>query len=297
MYPAEPRISTVAQFISKCGLIPTQVLSLVDYRADCDEVFFTGSLIEGFGNSLSDVDVLVLTEQPRPHVIRLVAGTTRWADVVYVARKQLASFLITVPELPRGYSDWSNACPASLTALDVLHDYTHGLRVSTPWGPSVGESHELDDKLARSWALTNIISARARWHDAAGAHRDQQHMQATYLRSLCFGHCVDAYTGLFGETDINIKWRWSKLARLANTGRDILGLHKSCARKGSIESFTWAEVATLLLDVITLFVEDARFDAPPPQRPGERLEIAHNRWVLVDGNGLSHEIAAPARLN
>jgi hypothetical protein len=46
-----------------------------------------------------------------------------------------------------------------------------------------------------------------------------------------------------------------------------------------------------------MFVESARFEAPLPERDGERLEIANNRWVLVDGSGLSREIAPPARLN
>ena len=297
MYPSEPRASTVTQFVSACGLSPVQVLSLVDFRADCDDVFFTGSLIEGFGNSLSDVDVLVVTEWPRRHQIRLVPGTTRWVDVVYVGREELANHEASVPDLHLGYSDWGSARPAPLSAVDVLHDFAQGLRVSRPWStPQAVIGDELKLKISRSWALTNIISARARWHDASGALMDGQHLQAIYLRSLCVDFCVDAYTGLFGETDINVKWRWSKLTRLARSGQDVLGLNDDFARRGSVESFSWAEVAALLCDVISLFVTGSRCDIPPPARDGERFEIACGQWVRVDMKGFSHEIMTPRRL-
>lgn len=298
MFPAEPRISTVAQFVLECGLSPVQVLSLVDFRVDSDDVFFSGSLIEGFGNSLSDVDVLVATEWPRPHAIKLVPGTTRWVDVVYVGREEFATYEASVPDLPVGYSEWGSARPASLSALDVLHDFAWGLRVSRPWrAPLAMIDDEVKLKISRSWALTNIISARARWHDASGALKDRQHLQAIYLRSLCLGFCVDAYTGLYGETDINVKWRWSKLTRLARSGQDVLGLYDAYTRRGSIDAFSWAEVAALLFDVISLFVTGTRLDAPPPARDGERFEVACGRWVRVDVDGFSHEITTPPRLD
>ncbi len=239
MYPSAPRISSAAQFVLACGLSPTQVLALVDFRVDVDDVFFAGSLIEGFGNSLSDVDVLVVTDRPRRHSITLVPGTTRWVDVVYVGREEFSTYMNSVPDLPMGYSDWGSARPASLAALDVLHDLALGLRVSQPWRATaalIGD--QIKSRIARSWALTNIISARARWHDASGALKDGQQMQAIYLRSLCLGYCVDAYTGLFSETDINVKWRWSKLTRLARNGRDVLGLHDAYIRHGSVDAFT-----------------------------------------------------------
>lgn len=298
MYPAEPRIISAAQFFLTCGLGTTQVLTLVDFRVDSDDVFFTGSLIEGFGNSLSDVDVLVVTELPRRHAIRLLPGTRRWVDIVYISRDQLATQMDSVPDLPLGYSDWGNARPASLSALDVLHDFAYGLPVSRPWRTAESIIRDgVKSKIARSWTLTNIISARARWHDACGALQDGQHMQSVYLRSLCLGHCVDAYTGLLGETDINVKWRWSKLTRLARSGRDVLGLHDSHMRHCNVDEFTWAEVAVLLLDVISLFVTGVRFEAPIPERNGERFEITCGRWVKVAVDGLSHEVKAPPHLS
>lgn len=296
MFPSTPRLTSIAQFETTFGLYPVQILSLLDYRCDCDDVFFTGSIIEGFGNRLSDIDVLIVTDHPRSHIIKLIPGTTRWVDVVYISREKLVAFSDSLPDLPLGFSDWEKARPASFQALEMLHDYTHGLRVTNPWQSNSTLLHDdVKSKIARSWALSNIISARARWHDASGAYLDGHYMQSQYIRSICLGHCIDAYTGLLGETDINVKWRWSKLERISREGKDIFQLRDKFTKSRDLESFSWSEVASIFFDVITLFVENAQYSYITPQSEGNRFEITNNRWVLVDVNGFSHEVPAPAQ--
>ncbi|MBX9661176.1 MAG: nucleotidyltransferase domain-containing protein [Nitrospiraceae bacterium] len=264
------------------------MLEHCDFRAETDVVFLTGSVVEGFSNSLSDLDVLVITDRPRAHVMKRLPGTVTWIDTVYIGRDEVAHHLATIPDIPEGYSAWGSAAPGSFAAVELLHDLCWGLQVSMPWmGALALDCDPLKSQLARSWALSNIISARARWHDAIGALQDGQDHQAAYLRGICLGHCVDAYTGWSGETDINPKWRWCKLARLAAEGRDILSLHQHRPWLPDGRFGSWRGVGDLLREVISLYVTGEKSGLVTTELETERLEIYDGVWVVVRADGCS----------
>lgn len=292
MFPARPRISSRSDYISATGLHPLSVLEHCDFLAERDEVLLTGSFVEGFANPLSDLDVLVITDQPKAHVMKRLPGTVTWIDIVYVGRDRVADHLAMIPDIPTGFSGWGSAAPGAFAAVETLHDLCWGLQVSKPWTDSIPlDRQSVRHRLARSWALSNIISARARWHDAIGAWQDGQDDQAVYLRGICLDHCVDAYTGWSGETDINTKWRWCKLARLAVEDRDILDLYPHRPWLPDSRCNSWRGVADVLREVISLFVTGEKSGLAGTALEAERLEICDGVWVVVRGDGCSVPVA------
>lgn len=254
--------------------------------------------MEGFGNRLSDIDVVVVGGNSRRATsIRYSVDASRWIDVTYLSEDELSRIVSALPDPSADFSDWTVNRAVSFSVLEQLHDLCYGVVLNSPSnGLGLPRGKEFRRALSTSWARSNLVGARARWQDAVGALSDGQHFQACYARSICIGLCIDGYTALFGETDINVKWRFAKLARVHARGRDCLGLYERCVASGGIDGFSWQECAKLLFDVICLATKSGLYEPSLPLADGERLELDQERWVRVDLNGYSHLVPAPRHL-
>ncbi|MFN7153725.1 MAG: hypothetical protein ACK4OE_08530 [Acidovorax sp.] len=273
-------------------------MSELDYSAAHEHVLLTGSLVEGFGNSLSDIDVLIVGgARACPTSVYYSSSAKRWIDVCHLPESELIRCLAALPSPSGDCSDWSSARTAPFSVLDQLHDVCHGVSLTKPWeGQVLPRDRGLAEALSKSWAMSNLISARARWQDAVGASLDGQSLQASYVRGMCVGLCIDGYTALFGETDINVKWRFAKLARVHARGLDCLGLFERWMALKNLEFFGWSESAQLLFDVICLATSGALYTLDADVQEGERVEVDKGRWVRVRVDGTAEPIAAPRRL-
>ncbi|WP_339413608.1 hypothetical protein [Pseudomonas sp. EA_35y_Pfl2_R5] len=297
MYPHSRRLLSKSDLFENLGLCSLKLLSEIDFYAPSDYVLVSGSLVEGFGNRLSDIDVLVIgQEESRNTTIFHSKTLQRWVDVTYLSLPALQAHMYSLPNFNIDLSQWGDCRPAPFEALEMIHDVCYGVVISEPW---ICEPLPRNDRtmniLRQSWALSNIITARARWQDAVGALQDGQNYQAQYMRNICIGHCIDAYTSLNGETDINVKWRFAKLARVRASGKDVIGLSDYFVGHSSLDTLSWSDAAQLLFDVICLFVKGCLYEAPSsPLQEGERFEIDSGRWVCVTGNGTSQVVPAPS---
>ncbi|WP_237885748.1 hypothetical protein [Pseudomonas sp. PGPR40] len=296
MYPQSRRLISKADLLESLGLCLFKILSEIDFHASSDYVLIGGSLVEGFGNRLSDIDVLVIgRKQSRPTTIFHSETLQRWVDVTYLSLPTLQAYMHSLPNLNIDHSQWGNCRPAPFEALEMIHDVCYGVVISEPWiGEPLPRNDHTVNLLRRSWALSNIIAARARWQDAVGALQDGQNSQAKYMRDICIGHCIDAYTSLLGETDINVKWRFAKLARVRSSGKDVINLSGFLFDHTSLDNLSWNDAAQLLFDVICLFVKGCLYDPPySPLQEGGRFEIDSGRWVYINVEGVSQVMAAP----
>jgi len=297
MYPCRPRASSTSD-LGALGVQRFDLLSELDYNAACQQVLLTGSVVEGFGNTLSDFDVLIVGgDRARPTNVYHSASAKRWIDVTYLTDDELNRCLAALPLSSGDCSDWHSSRTAPFEVLERLHDVCHGVLLTIPWtGRALPRDRFVAAALSKSWAMSNLIGARARWQDAVGALLDDQHLQARYARSMCVGLCIDAYTALFGETDINVKWRFSKLARVNAKGLDCVGLFERWMLHGNLELFDWKEAAQLMFDVICLATCSALFALETELQSGERVELDMGQWVRVRVDGTAESVVVPQRL-
>jgi len=296
-YPCRPRATAISG-LGALGVNRFDLLSELQYNAASEHVLLTGSVVEGFGNSLSDFDVLIVGgEKQRPTTVFHLASANRWIDVTHLSTRDLSLSLATLYSSSGICSDWSGSRTVPFDVLEQLHDVCHGVLLTTPWEElALPRERAVATALSKSWALSNLIGARARWQDAVGALIDGQSLQACHARGMCIGMCIDGYTALFGETDINVKWRFAKLARVHARGLDCIGLFDRWMLHRNLDCIGWGESAQLLFDVICLATSGALYALDTDLVDGERVELDKGRWVRVRLDGIAEPVAAPRRL-
>lgn len=196
---------------------------LVPAGAHC--VFVSGSLVRGWGNSTSDLDIYVIstgawTGTPvetvpvrlQPAIVPVnafFAGNRRW-DVEYWQETQIEQLF--------GYVSWPAYDSGSLRTqplgrheVDVLEQLSYGRPLL---GVEWLRAHQR--RLADSALRTHLVSQRLNLadiyvEDAAGQLQSGDVECAVLSARIAFGHAVDALTARHGELGQNPKWRPKRL--------------------------------------------------------------------------------------
>lgn len=193
--------------------------------------FLAGSLVEGYGNPTSDVDVLVLSDQPSPPASSDGSSWSRTfrfddcvIEVVYagserldIETRRLSDLRATIRRLGQLPPDRSRGYEVSEYTFQFLHQLRVGL-------PVVGEETvaavraEVDwSHLATLLRLRNEDAYAGHAEDAAGAIQAGDAATAMLTSRSALGSAVDCLTAGLGHTNPKGKWRYQKLLQL---GRD-----------------------------------------------------------------------------
>jgi hypothetical protein len=200
--------------------------------------FLTGSLVEGFGNANSDIDLIVVGAAPDPSApAGAVDRRFDFGDVV-VELSHVGEERIDVESWPRDRVERLVAAAHGLRdggaggldqyAFKLLHQLRVGipvaghrameeLRFSIPW----------DDVAER---LRRIAEAAYVGHaeDAAGAVKSGDAATAMVTSRSALGCAVDCLVAAHGHTNPQPKWRYRKLAALGLDGTVARCLAAEC---------------------------------------------------------------------
>ncbi|WP_223624654.1 hypothetical protein [Microbacterium sp. EST19A] len=192
--------------------------------ADTSMVFLSGSLVEGFGNAKSDIDVVAIgardtsLELPSPWVplgpgkvlIRTLDG--RRVDIEFIPVDVLESAIDKLD------SDSSDRHPATRALSSELLSALHSLHIGIPLN-RLDQFHEL--RSAVPWATLNSAMSdvaaymcRATGEDAAGAILAGDAYSAMISSKISLGYSIDMLTARLGHTNPKPKWRARKLQAL-----------------------------------------------------------------------------------
>jgi hypothetical protein len=189
--------------------------------------YICGSLIEGFGNTRSDLDVFVLTDGParlvgeheeirRPvddeyevaigYESGICVDTECW---IFEAVRKIAMSLNTCP-----LDDWT--APAALTPS--YFQLAHGIRIGRPV-TAAGVFAELRDSfdwehLSRLLYCRFALSYTGTAEDAAGAVLAGDAGAALLSSRFALADAADALLAALGSTNIKPKWRFAKMRQL-----------------------------------------------------------------------------------
>lgn len=185
--------------------------------------FVSGSLIEGFGNDTSDLDVFVLTDgspaaalpatlarfdQSGATIDLDYAGDVRTDTEVWPLAevKQVAAQIEAVDP-----TDWRAAVALDRVRLDLAHRIRVGVAVAGAPGFLALQGLFDWDRLARVLAQRFLQDYNEFAEDASGAVHAGDHITAMLNSRAALGAAVDAVLAGRGATNGKPKWRHRKL--------------------------------------------------------------------------------------
>lgn len=209
------------QALERFGIDAEQVLVAVPH-SDASTCFVSGSIVEGFGNAESDLDVFLVYDGEASG-----GGAEYHRDTNTIAFEYLEGVRIDVERWSaanvRGVADRLGACQIDDwdACLNVpVGDLQFAHRILVGWPLREAERfHELQalfdgEHLARLIATRRLAEYHGVAEDASGAIKSQQHGAALLMARRALQLAVDVLVAAHGETNVKDKWRLFKLERI-----------------------------------------------------------------------------------
>lgn len=187
-------------------------------------VFISGSLVEGFGNATSDLDVFVITEVAITESSGILLADQSYSIEIDYLEEQLRIdterwHIVTVRDViatvnTTSLTDWSAAWKIPEPRLQLAH----AIRIGEPVAEAArfAEIASQFDWHKLSTLLRNrfLLQYDGFVEDCAGALQDGDHPTASQLSRWALGAAADAYLASRGLTNGKAKWRFAKLRSL-----------------------------------------------------------------------------------
>ena len=177
-----------------------------------ETAFLTGSVVEGFGNALSDLDILVIVSNKSDYTVLPPENPiNKRIDVEVLEHTEVdsaVSHLNSMDISGKGF-------PGIMTEdeLTVLHRLCIGIPFFNPEkARTIQESIDCTT-LAKYITIYFQAHFRRMVEDAVGALQSEDFTTAFFNACSALGYAVDAYLAFHGETNIRAKWRVKKLLK------------------------------------------------------------------------------------
>lgn len=197
------------------------LLHLLGSRIDLSKAHLTGSLINGFGNLGSDIDVFVISDPefgPQQHWYWAEAG--RHVDLVPVSLHDLTETIQSLEQGDLYDPHWRPRIYFPYAVLDRLHRFRISVAIAQP-DKLASLKLRADLALPSYLAVANYRDAGAHWQDMAGAAASADMPQALTCAELIARKLLAAIAALGGETATHEKWLAKNVARMEGPGRDL----------------------------------------------------------------------------
>ncbi|EAG9428382.1 hypothetical protein CW829_14785 [Listeria monocytogenes] len=207
-------------------ILSIEAMDVILQKNECTFSFVAGSLVEGFGNEKSDIDIFVVCQTlPQEESIESFRKLYPNSNVFYNPEKVTLTFefknidfdiefhLISV--LNKAISK-NNI--GELRITDSYFDVLHRFKWSEP---ILKEQNYLKvkksinyDLFAESYIRFLSIAYSIKTTDIMGAYRAKNFQSAFFMAWFLLESCMDAYLSMYGETNPNNKWRVNKIKRV-----------------------------------------------------------------------------------
>ena len=205
------------QFLKEEHLSKEMILQYVDKTVET--AFLTGSLVEGFGNVLSDLDILVIVFDKTGYTVSPPENPVKKrVDVEVLERAEVDAFINHLTKMDISGKGFPGIMGED--ELTVLHRICIGIPFFNP--EKALAIQELIDSTVLAKYLTIYFQAHFRRmvEDAVGALQSEDFGTAFFNARSAFEYAVDAYIAFCGETNIRAKWRTKKLLKHAPSLRE-----------------------------------------------------------------------------
>jgi hypothetical protein len=264
-----------------------------------DVAFVSGSLVEGFGNENSDLDLFLvryegeLTPDPRL-VLSTVGFEGAYVDYEVYNQANMASIASRINETD--VADFRAVWETSLDRLDLYYRTAVAEPAYNPDGLRLLQrqfDREVAARLLQAWAgLRGVIKLQEARESLDAGYAPQALVSA----QAAAAYATDSYLASQGEAYPNLKWRYEKIAR--RFGRDSALYRRLWALKSP-----GARSITAYLDDMAAFCEEMGMNAYASwgindlllsqARDVQRFPIG-NRTLLIQNKTMSFELSPEA---
>lgn len=212
----------IAQRLQALGVDPATLIQTLALPVEPFTVFLSGSVIEGYGNAESDLDIYVVYPQALPTMRADIERGTNNVTIEYTDEWKLdveSWIQEEIFSLTQRVQNASDDDPYAYTNLRLIElDLAHRIRIGLPL---YQEAHFFQmqqafnyQRLSHLIAMRNVIAYTGSAKDAAGAIASQQCGTALLTARQTVAYAMDALVAASGETNIKEKWRFQKVRRL-----------------------------------------------------------------------------------
>ncbi|MHC3470870.1 nucleotidyltransferase domain-containing protein [Streptomyces sp. 7R007] len=193
-------------------------------HTDAAIAYISGSLVEGYGNETSDLDIYVIYENPTPEQSQSGRSDLYAIETDFVGELRTDTeiwslkWLTGLADRISGWQpmDWAGAQSFENRDLDLAHRLRIGLPILG--GDRFQALRERFDwqRLAGIIMLKRFLAYTGAAEDAIGSVDAGRPLAAMLHSRDALGYAVDALLAAHGNTNPKPKWRESKLADLAD---------------------------------------------------------------------------------
>ncbi len=247
-----------------------------------DIAYISGSLMEGFGNPSSDIDIFLITAgEPDYHgPFGSVLGDYYLDLEVFTnsGMRELSSRLNALD--PR---DFREVWLTPLADLDLYYRTLIGEARHNPDGFEAlhsGFRHDVIERLLTSWCGLRYAASLQHGREEFSGGRS---VNAALAGQAAAASALDAYLAARGEAFPSLKWRFQKLARLHGAGSDLYVRAWAMKAAGSRDADAYLEdVAKFAVELGVEKYEAWTLDDVPLQKIGESqsYEIAGDGYIV-----------------
>jgi len=249
-----------------------------------DIVYISGSLIEGFGNASSDIDVFLVTAQQPEYrgPFGSVLGDF-YLDLEVYRRGHMLELASRLNALDP--ADFRSVWLTPLAELDLYYRTLIGEAAHNPDGfASLRASFRRDviERLLGAWCGLRYAASLQHAREELDARRP---VNAALAGQAAAAFALDAYLAAHGEAFPSLKWRFDKLARLQGAESGLYRRAWQLKAAGSQDPAAYLEAVAGLGEEQGMQAYSAwSLDDVPLQRTGDSrsYEIAGDAYVVQD---------------
>jgi hypothetical protein len=208
------------------GITVDDVVSALNLPVDPYTIFLSGSVIEGYGNTESDIDVYIIYAESLPEARSDLATETNTITLEYIndrrvdieswTKQQVLAVAQRMGACPSGLDYWADCLKLGLADFEFAHNLRIGVPILHP--EHFAALHQAFDygHLSRILTTYYVYCYGASLEDASGAIASKQYGTALLTSRKALQYAVDALLASHGETNTKDKWRFFKLEKLAD---------------------------------------------------------------------------------
>jgi hypothetical protein len=259
------------------------VVQTVVTSAD-DVVYISGSLIEGFGNAASDVDVFLIT--PRPRDYRGPFGTVLgdyYVDLEIYTAEQMHDLSARVGAVDP--ADFAGVWKLRQPDLDLYYRTLIGEACHNDGGFETLRGRFDRDTIARLIAVWCGLRYAASMQHAEEELAAGRLVNAVVACEAAAASALDSYLARNGEAFSSLKWRFQKLARLHAAPSGLYERAWELKAPGARDAGTYLSlVASFAAELGMGVYESWSLDRVPLQKIGTSrgYAIAGEAYVVQD---------------
>jgi hypothetical protein len=275
---------------------PTERIAQEIITAPEDVVFYSGSLVEGFGNERSDLDLFLVRDEgeatPDPRLVLSTVGF-EGSYVDYEVYNQANMARISGAINGTDVSDFRAVWETSLDRLDLYYRTAIAEPAYNPEGLRRLQAdfrHDVAARLLQVWAgLRSVIKLQEACESLDAGYAPQSLIAAGWAAA----YACDSYLASEGEAYPNLKWRYEKIAR--RFGRESVLYRRLWALKSP-----GTRGARAYLDDVTAFCSEIGMDVYAAWNI-DQLQLSQarevslfpigSRQILVQNNAMAFELS------